>query len=223
MRIPAHFSLIVLLAITACKGDPAAEVELDTATAIVAKVELTDRHSADSTVQLDTRSVVIYDSAGLSGQATPRSDIDPLVDARPPLPPKQEINKPKPPKNPKRTAANAPVMTVVDATYDFGRIAAGDVVHHEFTFINTGKRPLSIKDADVTCGCTYPSFPFLDVAPGDSATIKVQYNSVGKQGDQQATVTINSNAVDSPLLLHLVGTVVPQEGQVHISKDSIQD
>lgn len=101
-------------------------------------------------------------------------------------------------------------MNFGDTAYSFDTITAGDVVERTFTFINTGKAPVNIKDANVTCGCTYPSYSFLPIAPGDSSQVNVTYNSVGKQGLQEATITINSDALPSTVQLTLKGYVVPQ-------------
>jgi hypothetical protein len=42
---------------------------------------------------------------------------------------------------------------------------------------------------------------------GAKGTIKVTFNSAGKMGLQDKTVTITSNAKNSPRVLHLKGTV----------------
>ena len=50
-----------------------------------------------------------------------------------------------------------------------------------------------IKKADVTCGCTTPSFPFVPIAPGERGFIGVTYDSTGKLGKQKPTVTLTTN------------------------------
>ena len=110
--------------------------------------------------------------------------------------------------------ALAPQMSFDEPTFDFGEIKEGDIVEHRFTFTNTGKSDLSIKDANVSCGCTFPSLPFLPIAAGDKGFIDVRFNSVNKSGAQRATVTINSNAANDPVELVLSGRVLHNEEKV---------
>ena len=78
-------------------------------------------------------------------------------------------------------------------THDFGTIKQGDVVNYKFTFTNTGKNPLIISNAQGSCGCTVPTYPKEPIAPGADAVIDVQFNSAGKVGEQNKTVTITAN------------------------------
>ena len=91
--------------------------------------------------------------------------------------------------------------------FNFGTIMQGDQVKHDFEFVNTGKEPLIISNAAGSCGCTVPEWPKEPIAPGAKATIKVTFNSAGKQGVQDKTVTLSSNAKQNPLVLHLKGNV----------------
>lgn len=78
-------------------------------------------------------------------------------------------------------------------THPFGIIKPGEVIDHKFYFTNTGERELVIKKADVTCGCTTPSYPFVPIAPGERGFIGVTYDSTGKLGKQKPTVTLTTN------------------------------
>ena len=92
-------------------------------------------------------------------------------------------------------------------TYDFGTIKQGESVTYDFNFSNTGKEPLIISEAHGSCGCTVPVWPKEPLKKGDKGQIKVTFNSAGKQGMQDKTITITSNASDSPKVLHIKGTV----------------
>jgi hypothetical protein len=104
-------------------------------------------------------------------------------------------------------AGDLPVMKFERETHDFGKIKAGDLVHYDFKFTNTGKSPLIITNATATCGCTKPEFPKTPIAPGASDVIKVTFNSTAKMGlqDKQITVTANTNPAESRV--HLIGEV----------------
>ncbi len=77
--------------------------------------------------------------------------------------------------------------------HDFGTIAAGSSVNYSFNFTNTGEADLVIIKAAGSCGCTVPEYPTTPIKPGASAKIKVIFNSSGKHGDQQKSVTLRTN------------------------------
>ncbi len=91
--------------------------------------------------------------------------------------------------------------------FNFGTIKQGDKVEHSFEFVNTGKEPLIITEAHGSCGCTVPEWPKEPLKKGEKGVIKVTFNSAGKMGIQDKTVTITSNAGDSPKVLHVKGNI----------------
>jgi len=99
------------------------------------------------------------------------------------------------------------VMTFEKDVFDFGTIKQGDKVEHTFEFTNTGTEPLIISEAHGSCGCTVPEWPKEPIAKGKKGKIQVTFNSAGKLNMQDKTVTINSNASNSPVVLHLKGNV----------------
>jgi hypothetical protein len=104
-------------------------------------------------------------------------------------------------------AADAPKVKFEKEIYDFGVIEQGEKVQFDFKFKNEGKTPLIITDATATCGCTVPEYPKQPVKPGEEGTIKVVFDSAGKEGMQDKQVTIFSNANPEADKLHLVGEV----------------
>jgi hypothetical protein len=95
-------------------------------------------------------------------------------------------------------------------TYHAGQILEGDVISNNFYFTNIGDAPLSIKKAEVSCGCTVPSVPFLDVAPNERGFIGVEFHSVGKLGQQNPQVEVYSNGSPSKMTLTIDVEVVPK-------------
>jgi len=91
--------------------------------------------------------------------------------------------------------------------FNFGTIKQGDVINHEFVFTNVGKEPLVITESHGSCGCTVPQWPKEPIKKGEKGVIKVTFNSAGKMGLQDKTITITSNAKSSPKVIHLKGTV----------------
>lgn len=104
-------------------------------------------------------------------------------------------------------STDGPVMKFDKDEHNFGTIKQGDKVEYAFEFVNNGKEPLIITEAHGSCGCTVPEWPKQPLKKGEKGTIKVTFNSAGKQGMQDKTVTITSNAADSPKVLHIKGTV----------------
>ena len=102
---------------------------------------------------------------------------------------------------------NGPDIKFEFESYDFGTIKQGESVTYDFSFTNTGKEPLIISEAHGSCGCTVPEWPKEPVAKGAKGKIHVVFNSTGKMGMQDKTVTITSNSKSGQKVLHLKGNV----------------
>jgi len=114
---------------------------------------------------------------------------------------------------PPDAAANQPKTFIKfdEMKYDFGDMTAGDVVHHTFTFTNTGTNPLLITNAIGSCGCTVPTYPKEPIPPGGKAAIEVQFNSSGKEGLQNKTITVSANTEPATTVLTITSNVKPKE------------
>lgn len=102
---------------------------------------------------------------------------------------------------------NAPEIKFEVEEYNFGTIKQGDKVTYDFAFLNAGKDPLIITEAHGSCGCTVPVWPKEPIAKGGKGSIHVEFNSTGKMGMQDKTVTITSNSKSGQKILHLKGNV----------------
>jgi|GEM_PF-3922511 len=94
---------------------------------------------------------------------------------------------------------DVPRLTVSDLdrelTYNFGIIQGNQPVEHTFIVKNTGKVNLLIGQVFASCGCTIPRFanvqmneegliiPPLDLAPGATAELVVQYDPAARPED----------------------------------------
>ncbi len=91
-------------------------------------------------------------------------------------------------------SAKQPKITFTEkGIYDFGALTEGDTVEHVFAFTNTGEFPLIINNITASCGCTTPDWPREPVAPGAKSSVRVRFNSRGKSGEQNKTITIFAN------------------------------
>ncbi|HET6243054.1 MAG: DUF1573 domain-containing protein [Bacteroidetes bacterium] len=98
-------------------------------------------------------------------------------------------------------------ITFEKDVYDYGNIKQNASGASEFKFKNTGKEPLIISMARGSCGCTVPDWPKEPIKPGESASIKVNYDTK-RVGPINKTVTITSNAKNEPSkLLTIKGNV----------------
>ena len=91
---------------------------------------------------------------------------------------------------------NGSKIVFKESKFDFGDITQGDQVEHVFEFENAGNEPLILSNVQTTCGCTASSWPREPIAPGETASITVTFNSRGKIGVQNKVITVISNAVN---------------------------
>ncbi|MEM9671315.1 MAG: DUF1573 domain-containing protein [Cyclobacteriaceae bacterium] len=108
-------------------------------------------------------------------------------------------------------APDGPQITFAEDTKDFGDIVQGDKVSHTFEFENTGTEPLILSNVLTTCGCTATSWPREPIAPGETASIDVSFNSTGKKGRQNKVITVVSNAVNAQERVKLITNVLPNK------------
>jgi len=105
--------------------------------------------------------------------------------------------------------ANAPVLNVDDPEFKFGKINQGEKVEHTYMLTNSGKSDLHIRKVKASCGCTAVQPEKRVITPGESVSIKTVFNSAGKVGNQNKTVTIITNdPKKSKMILWVKGEVV---------------
>lgn len=105
-----------------------------------------------------------------------------------------------------------PIIQFESTDHDFGKINEGDKVEHIYKFTNTGKADLVITSAKPSCGCTVPSFTQTPVKPGETGEIKAIFDSSGKPGMQQKTITVTLNTEKGTEMLNFKADVTPKAG-----------
>jgi hypothetical protein len=104
--------------------------------------------------------------------------------------------------------AKAAKISFETSTFDFGTINQGDKIEHDFTFSNTGKSDLIIRNTRGSCGCTVGTPEKSTLKPGESSKLHVTFNSAGKSGQQSKTVTITCNdPANASAMITLTGKV----------------
>ena len=105
-----------------------------------------------------------------------------------------------------------PFFEFVEEVVDFGTITQGEVVSTNFKFKNVGKSDLIISSAQGSCGCTVPEWPKEPIKPGEEGKIAVTFNSTGKQGKQNKTITLVANTIPNTKVIALKGDVLVPKG-----------
>ncbi|MCA0236450.1 MAG: DUF1573 domain-containing protein [Bacteroidetes bacterium] len=96
-------------------------------------------------------------------------------------------------------------------TLQFGIIEEGTILLDSFVLTNTGVLPYEIRGAKASCDCTVLRYPKKPIPPGQSASIRIEFDSQGKAGLTQPGIIIYDNS--SPNLrsiLYLNGRVMPR-------------
>lgn len=107
-------------------------------------------------------------------------------------------------------AQGKPQVTVPEAIFDFGTVAQGTKVKHDFKIKNAGDADLYIQGVVPTCGCTVAAPSSDKVAPGQETTIHVEFDTTGFSGDRTKIVRVNTSDMTQPSsTLTLKGTVEP--------------
>ncbi len=107
--------------------------------------------------------------------------------------------------------SDQPDMTFEEEVFDFGKIVQGEKVSHAFLFKNNGKKSLIISSANGSCGCTVPEWPKEPVKPGATNKINVVFNSEGKSGIQEKTVTMVTNCEPATKLIRIKAEIIVAE------------
>ncbi len=110
---------------------------------------------------------------------------------------------------------DAPKINFTTESYDFGTIKAGETAKFSFDFKNNGNSDLIIHKTKASCGCTASTPEKTTLKKGESSKIDIQFNSVGKKGEQHKTVTVISNDPAKPnITLNIKGTVTPKDDPI---------
>ena len=102
-------------------------------------------------------------------------------------------------------------------TIDYGNVAYNSDGLRTFVFTNTGDEPLVISRVSSTCGCTVPEKPKEPILPGNKGEIKVKYDTK-RPGPIRKTVTVYSNAQNSPTPLKIKGYVTKKDTKSVLEK-----
>ena len=112
-----------------------------------------------------------------------------------------------------RPATALPNFLFEKESHNFGNITEGTQAHYEFKFINNGTKPLVITNVASSCDCATPTWSNAPVAPGQTGVITVLYDSKGRPGSFNKTLTVTSNSEGTTKILTIVGTVTAKPAE----------
>lgn len=96
--------------------------------------------------------------------------------------------------------SHPPVLTFKQEKIDMGEVPQGPQVNGEFEFTNTGQSTLTIKKIQPSCGCTgVVADEKKDFEPGESGKIKFTFNTEGRNGVNEKTITVESTDLAKPI------------------------
>ena len=97
-------------------------------------------------------------------------------------------------KNKAADSANFTSIQWIDSiSQDLGKVAEGALVEISYRFKNAGDKSLVIEDVVAGCGCTVPEKPEKAFAPGEEGVIRAKFDSKGRLGTNEKSVTVTSN------------------------------
>jgi hypothetical protein len=97
------------------------------------------------------------------------------------------------------------------AVIKFPKTHEGEVLHHTFVVENTGNAPLIISKYEVACSCTQLTYPDYPIKPGESAELKLTFDTKGKYYFQDRTILVHTNTRNGIHKLRMKVNVIPKE------------
>ncbi len=88
---------------------------------------------------------------------------------------------------------NIPKIEIENPVYDFGQAGQEQVIKHDFTIKNLGKKPLKIEKISQSCTCTASLLSDKVIPPGGSTKLHVEFNTKHARGRQTVYVRVHSN------------------------------
>ena len=96
-------------------------------------------------------------------------------------------------------------------TIQLGRVEEGESITDSFMVTNTGAKPYLIKDIKTTCDCTVIRRPTYPLMPGETAAVRVEFDTRGKAGQTPPGVVVYDNtAPNGRHIVYLNGEIVPR-------------
>jgi hypothetical protein len=90
-------------------------------------------------------------------------------------------------------ASGEPKLKFKETVWNFGKVKQGDVLSHEFVFVNEGDATLVIQKVSTSCGCTAALVSADKIQPGNEGRIEIKFDTRGYGGQVRKLVYVDSN------------------------------
>ena len=115
-----------------------------------------------------------------------------------------------------------PKIAFQESSFDFGNIAEGEIVEHDFEIYNNGGDVLIINHVRASCGCTAVKPDKSHLKPGEGTTIKVSFNSTNRKGKQSKSVYVLTNDPETPeVRLSFTANIIEKKVEEEKSSSSL--
>jgi hypothetical protein len=94
--------------------------------------------------------------------------------------------------------AQPKIEVVGESKLDLGTMFRGAVAEKKVVLKNTGSVVLEVGQVEASCGCTGAMVSETKIEPGNTADLRITFNSKNFTGTVHKTVTVNSNAANEP-------------------------
>lgn len=97
-------------------------------------------------------------------------------------------------------------------TIHFGKLEEGRILIDSFKVTNTGREAYVIREVKASCDCTVLRYPTFPVMPGETATLRIEFDSRSKIGRTIPGIIVYDNSSPNARnLLYLKGEVIPKK------------
>lgn len=97
-------------------------------------------------------------------------------------------------------------------TLFFGKIEEGTILLDSFVVTNIGDKPYLIREVRANCDCTVIKYPKKPLLPGQSAALRLEFDSTRKAGPTQPGIIVYDNSSpNARSILYLDGEVTPRK------------
>ena len=95
--------------------------------------------------------------------------------------------------------ARAPQLKLQTTSFDMGRIRPNQTAVQELPVTNTGKKELDIRALQGNCACITASAARNKLKPGESTTVRIEFDPGDRKGSQTKALTLYSNDPQNPV------------------------
>jgi hypothetical protein len=92
-------------------------------------------------------------------------------------------------------------------TLDLGNMRSGEEVVYDLGVRNADTAAMVILDVRAGCGCTSPEYDRQPILPGDTARVRLLYDSSGQSGVQMKSIQLITTLGEKPHTVYLTADV----------------